>query len=448
MPISNILNLSKQALLSHQSAIDTTSNNISNMNTKGYTRRLTNFDQGLGINQISKNVSDEVVSRVRNSFLEKQFIHQNSYSAKYSMDNTIAKQIEDILSEPGEAGLSHSLSDFWMAWSDLANNPESQSVRTVVKDKSQALVNTFNRVYNDLHQLQNSIKDNLSNKVDSINQKLKQINKINNQLNSNKSDDLLDQRDSLLSELSELINIETNFGENGRVSIYSNGQILVSGSQPSELRLEKKKDGSGLLQIKAGNMEDGIRVKAGEIGSILSMHNKNIPDYIEKLNTLATNLSQEVNKVHRSGYNLDDITGINFFADNITTAGDFRLNEKIVAEPGLIATSDEAGEPGNNNIAQSINNLRSEKIIKGVRPEDFYGAFVTEIGSKVQEAEYLSSSQEKVVKTIQNQRDSSSGVSLDEEMINLTKYEQGYQAAAKVVNTVNDMMYTVLNLIQ
>ena len=448
MSISSILNISKQALMSHQSAIDTTSGNISNMNTEGYTRRLTNFDQGLGINQISSNISDDTVARVRDSFLEKQYMRQNSYFARYEMDKTISQQIEDILGEPGEAGLSNALSDFWGAWSDLANDPESQSVRTVVKDKSQALASTFNRIYSDLAQLQDSLQNDLSSKINSVNQKLEQIHKINKQLNTTQSDELLDQRDRALNELSELINIDTSISDNGKVSVYSSGFILVSENQNKQLQLQTSEEGdtSDLKLTLAGN-DSEVQVQAGEVGSLLDMHNENIGHYIDQLNTLATNLADQVNAVHKTGYNLDNKTGINFFAKNITSAGDFQLNESIAEDSTLIATSDESGESGNNSIAQSINNLQNTGSIEGINPADFYGSLVTEIGSKVQESEYLSSSQEKVVQTLENQRDSSSGVSLDEEMINLTKYKQGYQAAAKVVNTVNEMMVTALNLI-
>lgn len=448
MSISNILNISKQALLAHQSAIDTTSNNISNMNTEGYTRRLTNFDQGLGINRISQNVSDETVSRVRNRFVEKQFLQQNSYYNKYEMDRTVSQQIEDIFSEPGEAGLSNSLSEFWTAWSDLANDPENQSVRTVVKDKSQALANNFNRVYNDLNQLKDSLKNDLTGKVESVNQRLRQLNEINKQLNTTKTEDLLDQRDKLLSELSELINIDSNIGDGGKVSVYSNGQILVTENQAKELKLRTNQDSENSeLIITTTKNSDSIKIKAGEIGSLLTMNNEIIPQYQERLNTLASDLAKEVNKIHRAGYNLNNVSGINFFAENVKSAGDFRVNRTVVNNPALIATSDIMNESGNNNIAQKITNLQEGSIVRGITPGEFYSALVTEVGSRVQESEYLSSSQQKVVKTLENQRDASSGVSLDEEMINLTKYEQGYQAAAKVVNTVNDMMTTVLNLV-
>ncbi|MCF7885853.1 MAG: flagellar hook-associated protein FlgK [Candidatus Marinimicrobia bacterium] len=448
MSISNILNTSKQALMSHQSAIDTTSNNISNMNTEGYTRRLTNFEQGLSINNVNSNISDETLSRVRDSFIEKQYIRQNSYASKYEMDETISQQIEDILGEPGNSGLTNSLSAFWESWSDLANDPESQSVRTVVKDKAKALSRTFNRIYSDFNQLRDSIKEDVSRKVNSVNQKLEQLNKINKQLNTTKTDDLLDQRDMVLNDLSELINIETSINDDGKISVYSSGQILVSENQVQKLNVQtEQQNNNSSLKITAGDNEYNIQIKAGEIGSLLDINNENIPNYIDQLNTLASNLTQEVNDVHSSGYNLDDVSGINFFKDDISSAGEMDVNELIKSDPGLIAASDKMGESGNNNIAQAINDLQNENIIQGVAPSDFYNSLVTEIGSKVQESSYLRTSQEKVVQTLQNQRDSASGISLDEEMINLTKYEQGYHAAAKVVNTVNEMMSTVINLI-
>ncbi len=452
MSISSILDISKRALLSHRSAIDVTSKNISNVNTKGYSRRRTNFEalngSLLGFNQINSQTSHETLQRVHNRFIENQLSRQNHYFKKYEMDEMIFKQVEDIFGEPYESGLANTLTEFWNAWSELANDPESQYGRTIVRDKSLSLAQNFNRVYNDLNQLRNSIHGDVGRKVEVVNQKLSQLKQLNKQIMSNSSDDLMDQRDLLVRDLSDLINIEVREGDKGQVSLFAGGQLLVSHNTINELSVSSSGEGDqSVINIISGQANQQVSINSGEIGSLIEMYNEHIPNYLEQLNTLAKNIANQVNAIHKNGYNTEGTTGINFFAEDVTTAGNFRINSEVRSNPALIATTNRDNEPGNGVIAQAIYDLQSRDSLQGTTPADFYNSLVTEIGSKIQESEYLSTSQGKVVQNLQNQKDSISGVSLDEEMVNLTQYEQGYQAAAKVVNTVNDMMLTVLNLI-
>jgi len=452
MSISSILDISKRALLSHRSAIDITSKNISNVNTEGYSRRRTHFEELngslLGFNHINSQTSGETLTRVHNRFIENQLSRQNHYYKKYEMDEMVFKQVEDIFGEPYESGLANTLTEFWNAWNELANDPESQYGRTIVLDKSVSLAQNFNRIFNDLNQLKNSIYEDVTQKVEVANQKLRQLKQLNHQIMANQSDDLMDQRDLLVREVSDLINLEVREGDEGQVTLFSGGQILVSDNTINELTVSSSGEGNESdINIKIGKANQRVNITSGEIGSLVEMYNEHIPNYIEKLNRLAKNIAKQVNAIHRNGYNLEDTTGINFFAEDISTAGDFRLSHEIQSDPSLIATASRDNEPGNGAIARAIYDLQSRDSFQGTTAADFYNSLVTEIGSKIQESEYLSTSQGKVVQNLQNQKDSVSGVSLDEEMINLTKYEQGYQAAAKVVNTINDMMLTVLNLI-
>lgn len=452
MSISSILDISKRALLSHRSAIGTTSQNISNINTLGYSRRRTNFEaldgSQVGFTRLQSNISGDTITRVRDHFIDQQLNRQNTFLGKYRMDATVFKQIEDIFGEPHESGLSNTLSEFWNSWSELANDPESQNARMIVHDKALSLEQNFHRIYNDMTQLQKSIEEEITQKVGIINQKLNQIKSINGQIVVHQSDDLLDQRDLLVKQLSEIIEIESREGANGAINLFANGQILVSGMTINELTTERlESDELPEVAVQLKNSGRRLEIKAGELGSLMEVHNRDIPDYIEQLNSLAINIAKAVNTIHRHGYNLDGVTGVNFFATQITSAGNFKVSHYIRDDASLIASASVADEPGNGAVAQALSDIQYNNAIKGNTLSEFYNSLVTAIGSRVQESEYLRESQSKVVQSLQNQQDSASAVSLDEEMVNLTKYEQGYQAAAKVVNTVNDLMITVLELI-
>ena len=141
------------------------------------------------------------------------------------------------------------------------------------------------------------------------------------------------------------------------------------------------------------------------------------------------------------------MTGMNFFANNISGADDFRVSEEIFRDPSLIATSSTIDAVGDGSIAQAISDIQFESCVQDNTISDFYNGLISNIGNRVQEAQFMRRSQEMVVQNLENQRDSISGVSLDEEMTKLIEYEQAYQAAARMIATVDEMVQTVLNMI-
>ncbi len=449
MSISSILNITKQALADQQSAINTVAKNISNINTDGYKRRRVDL---LGLNSqqagFNNKITADNVTRIRQRFVENQLFYENQNLGKYQTDEMIMTQIENIFGEPLEAGLSNIMSEFWNSWGDLTNDPESQYARTIVRDKGVLLSKTFNRIYSDLDNLNQQINTDIQDKVTQVNQIVDQINSISKQVSANYSNDLMDQRDLLISNLSNLINIDIREGSNGEVTISTDGQILVSNDYVNNLSVNISREGG----ITTANIQlvDGKRlvdINSGELGSLIEINNRYIPDYISKLNTLASSIAEQVNAIHSKGYSVDGTTGINFFADDVTGANNLRVSNDVFINPSVIASAESSGKPGDSSIAQEVFDLQFYQGIQGNTVFDFYNTTISQIGSHVQESGFLRKSEEMVVQNLKNQRDSVSGVSLDEEMTNLIEYEQAYQAAAQVVATVDEMMQTVLNML-
>ncbi len=452
MSISGILDHSKRGVQSNKSALELTSENIANINTPGYSRRLATFSdmnsQTAKFGTITNSQISKELARKRNDFIDEQFLTQNPNLAKYSMDSQMFTQIEDIFGEPGASGISQHLNEFWGAWGDLASDPESEPARMVVVDKAVALEKAFNRVNNDLINLKKNIATNMNGNVEDINNKLHALAEINKEITANNSDAIMDERDRLVSNLSEYFEIQTSAGKFGDVTVAAAGQILVSGDQVNELEVVSENIGnSSNYHIRLKKNDKNINLKSGELGSLLAISNQHLPDYRSRLDRVATNLANEVNKIHQKGYDLEDHTGIPFFKENINSAGNFAVNNLIATNPYLVATSDQIGESANSNIARQINEIQNRNTLNGVSLNNYYSGIATDVGAKVKKSEDLMSSQEKIVMTIKNQQDSESGVSLDEELVNLSKYQQAYQASAKVIGTVQTLVDTILTLI-
>jgi len=445
MSISNIFETSKRSLLNHQSAINTTAKNIANVYTDGYTRRivdLSNLSLGFG------NMSEDSISRVKNQFLDNQIWYENQALGKESMSEMLLKQVETVFGEPEDSGLANIMTEFWNSWSSLANNPESDLARSLVRDKGVLLSNTFNRLDKNLNNLQKQTGIEIQQKVNEINQLVTQLGTINKHIDTHRSDDLIDQRDVLLSELASKIDIQVTENPSGTVEVLAGGHILISENYTNQLKTQMTQDNNGLFHsnIKTIQGNKSIEVISGELGGLLEFHNIHVSSYINSINETAVSIANDVNKVHVTGFNLNGLPGSNFFQDAISGAGDFSLSPQIELDPSLIATSSAPGVNGDSTTAQAIAELQYDEIINGRSVLDNYNSLIADVGNRVQEATFIRQNQEKIVQQLQIQKASVTGVSLDEEMTQLIQFEQAYGAAAKMISTVDELMQTILSL--
>lgn len=449
MSIARIFEIGKRSLLSYQSAIDTTSGNIANINKEGYSRRrvdLSNLTAGIpGIGRIGLGVNVEDVTRIRQRMIEYQLYQETQGLGRYETGEMMLKQLEGIYAESSGAGLSNILSEFWGSWNDLANDPESQANRAVVKDKGVVLANTFNRIHTDMQNMQNQLAYEIESKIKSVNQISEQIAVINNQIQLSNSPDLKDERDILIADLAEMINIKVRENDQGQVNITTSGLLLVSEAEASELTMSVSRiDEYNNITISFQNMDHQPDIFSGQLKSLIDIHNERIPANIDKLNELARSIAENVNNLHSSGYNLNNITGLTFFDDNVGGASDIRVSDAIVNDASLIASKASITGPGNGDMAMAISNLQFDTFVNGQTASDYYISMVSLLGSEIQDMEFMHSSQQVIVDQIYYQKESISGVSLDEEMTRLIQYEQAYEAAIRVINTVDEMVETLL----
>jgi len=223
---------------------------------------------------------------------------------------------------------------------------------------------------------------------------------------------------------------------------------LISENYTNQLKTHMTQDNNGLFHsnIKTIQGNKSIEVISGELGGLMEFHNIHVSSYINSINESAVSLANEVNKVHVQGFNLTGLSGLNFFKDTISGAGDFSLSSEILSDSTLIATSLESDVSGNSTTAQAIAELQYDEIINGRSVLDNYNSLIADVGNRVQEATFIRQNQEKIVQQLQIQKASVTGVSLDEEMTQLIQFEQAYGAAAKMISTVDELMQTILSL--
>ncbi len=451
MSISNLMGTSRVALTAYQSAIETTARNISNVGNTDYVRRRTDVgalispSSGLGFRE------QDHIDRLESGFIQRQLWNKNQHLGQHETDELIYSQIESLFNEPGSSGLSSMMSEFWNSWNDLANDPESNTARAIVKDKGILLSNTFSRLDSDLNNMQKEIGYDVEGTVKEVNLLLNQIQNINEKVSTNYSYDLADSRDAAISKLSELINIDVTERSDHIVSISTGGDIsvpLVNTNFTNDLKVTIQAHTAYYSTIVSFSEGGSIgSITGGKLGSLLEVHNNSIPNYLNEIDALAIAIGTEVNDVHQSGYNLDNDTGINFFDPKVSGASDFSVSTAILEDPHLIASSSRPDESGNGSIATRIADLQNVNLLRDEKFSDHYNSIISEVGSKVQESSFLRDSQRIVIDSLKNRRDSISGVSIDEEMSNLVKYQQAYQAASRMISVADELIQSVMALI-
>ena len=451
MPISSLMGSSRVALSAYQSAIGTTSKNISNVGNPDYVRRRADVGSLISPTSGLAFREEDNIARLESGFIQRQLWYKNQFLGKYETDELVYSQIETLFNEPTNSGLASMMGEFWNAWNDLGNDPDSPIARTIVKDKGSLLANTFNQLSTDLNNMAVEVASDMRDTVEQVNNILHEIHTINETIAANFSYDLADSRDAALTKLSKIMNIEVHENADHQVSVSTGGSILVpliSGDFVNTLDLEVPKFSDYYkLEVSFSESGDPKAISGGALGSMIDVQNDRIPEILDELDNLAVTLASKVNELHSSGFDLNDNTGQNFFSDSVESAASFKVHDDILDDPNLIASSDIASEAGNGNMAIAISDLQNGLHIEGVKFTDYYSSTLSTVGSRVQEANFLRISQEKVVSSIQNHRDSISGVSLDEEMSNLIRYEQAYQAASRMISVADELVQSVLNLI-
>jgi flagellar hook-associated protein 1 FlgK len=298
-----------------------------------------------------------------------------------------------------------------------------------------------------------SIDQELQVRVGEVNSMASAIANLNEQISEIEStggqaNDLRDQRTILLNSLSELVDTQVSESSNGQINVYIGGQILVQGDLATSIAtMERSVPGGAVHDLVWTDGGASVITSGGQIAGLIEMRDERIPEVMERMDELANTLVTQVNSLHQTGYGLNGASGNDFFDPETTGARNINLSGAVLDSLEVIAASG-SGAPGDNSIALAIAGLQRELLMENGTATigDYYASMVSEVGIVRQNSTFRYNQESASLTQLETQRESISGVNLDEEMTNLIQYQQAYEAAARLVSTVSEMMDTVLTL--
>lgn len=455
---SRILDIARSALAAQNAAITTTSHNIANVNTPGYSRQRVDLAAAKPMSNtfgfLGQGVDIQSIHRIRDSFVDSQLRGEYQSLGRWEYRENTMAEIENIFNEPSDTGLSQILGDFWDSWDELGNDPQSGSAREQVRQMGTHLVNTFQHLSKRLTDLQDRLNEDLKGKVDEINSKTVLIGELNAQIASAETrnisaNEFRDQRDRLVDDLSKLVDVTVTEKDNGMVTLSLSGQILVERDVAYQLSTSTGSNGRSTVDtvVWARNNQP-VSIKNGELKGIIELRDDVIQGELDDLDELANSMVTEVNAIHSAGYGQDGFSGYNFFSSSSGGASDIALDNGILGDIARIAASSD-GTDGSGDTAHSIAGLRESRVMSGnsVTMDDFYASMMGSLGVQSQEATFQRENQDIIVSQLETQKSAVSGVSLDEEMTQLIKYQHAYEAAARLITTVDEMMQTLIDMV-
>lgn len=501
------LNIAVKGLQASQMSIYTVDHNISNVDTPGYSRQLTSQKASIPLKaynrsgMIGTGVDFTAVLRVRDKFLDQRYWHQNIKYGEWNVKSNSMSELEALMNETSKNGLSTVLGNFSSALEELAKDPDSQQTRAVVVQNGESLCKYLSNAASNLLSLKKDYNSNVKVKVNEINSYAKQIRDLNEQiykaeLDGSPANDLRDQRTLLVDKLSALADIQVNEVEAGtlpngskdvRFQIVLDGVSLVNHFNVNEMECYTIDEGStrdGMYGIRWSKTGMDVEFESGEIKGYLDMRDgtgqngeyKGIPYYMSRLDNFARVFAKAFNEGiysdgtygcsgHAGGIGTDGSTGVRFFTCggkssedfmgsssdlesvySSITAANITIASDIKEDYGKIAAASANGEAGNSSNLDGLIGIFSDGgVFAEGKPEDYVNSIMSTMGVDTSHAARMYSSYKNILDQLDNSRTSVSGVSLDEETANLVRYQQAYNASAKMISVLDEILNKLIN---
>ncbi len=451
------LNTALSALRYNRVAMDVAGSNIANVATDGYARRRVEGAAVAGPAQpamwsrytgAGDGVSVSGVNRMTDELLNVRGRREHANQSYLDVRQASLERVENGLGEPGDAGLASAMSDLRSAWHDLAANPSSASARAQVISSGRSVVDAIKSQARNVESEAGDQRVHLLGDVSEINTLAKDLADVNQAitagtLNGSDVGVLLDTRDQLTLRLSEQTGAKATVRPDGAADVTINGVALVTGNQAGTLRITggvtptgdadgnpvsfAVVDSAGTTAVPAG--------MGGEMGGITDLLTTTLPAYLTGLSAVAKDLADGANAQHQAGYDAAGQPGTAFFAYD---PGDVLGTLDVAfSDPALVAAS---SVPGGGLDVGNAGKLATATGVEGA-----YQRLVTGLGTEVLESRRRAANQQVITGQVDNAKDQLSGVDLDEEMVNLMTSQRAYEAASRVMTTVDSMLDTLIN---
>lgn len=521
------IEISKRSLFTQQAALTTTGHNIANANTAGYSRQVVNMVASRPIEypglmrsnvpgQMGQGVEFDSIKRIREKFLDNQFHNESKTFGDWTIRKDTLDKLEAIVNEPSDTGVRQTIEGFWNAWQELSKSPENTTARVLVKERALAMTDAFNQTSRQLNDLSGDLTENIEVKVTQINQFTSQIAGLNEQIYrieglGNNANDLRDQRDLLMDQLSQIVNITHTEEERGYNVRMGNVQLVTGNTVDTTFTRASLEQAATTNDLNSGEvygmiqsrdyyvanyqfqldsmlkvlvqgdtkatLPEGMVIPEGTTLTLTNPDGTTTPRLFTGTiaeRTLGADTDVIVkgfNGLHQLGYSsLSPLkSGVPFFTMKPGTtdfnAASVTVNPDIISDVSNISSSARAYTDtdgidkvvkGNNVMALLLAGVRNTKvnfdpsasgrpILKDGTFDEFFRSIVGELGVQSQEANRQATNQKILVDQVDSNRQAVSGVSLDEEMANMIKFQHAYNAAARSLTTFDECLDKVIN---
>lgn len=486
------ISIALRALQTQQISLDITGHNVANVNNQNYSRQtalhsatrpyptpMMGYTPSSG--QLGTGVQISQINRMRDSFVDlrlRQQLHSKNY---WSTMQGGLKQVELFFNEPSDNGIHHALDQLWDSLQDLSREPDFSAVREVVVQRAQVLVESITGTRTELQNLRENINGNIAIKVSEVNILGKRLADLNVQIGKISAtgslpNDLLDTRDALLEELSQLVDIEVVQDHANMVGVTIGGSSLVHRGTSYGLMtsgIANEAEGYKKNEIFWADTGSPARISSGEIGGLKDFRDHEIQKAINDLDKWTRDFALKFNEIHQAGYDLNgvggDVTPLKFFTfvnsdeskypndENIPFGAlNIRVNKDIAADVSLIRASNDGStvSVGNGENALKLARLRFEQVMDVAASGggtskatigDAFNAMISKIGVGTQKAMKMTENDLTLENHLRNLKESVAGVSLDEEMANMIRFQHAYSAAARMMTAVDETLDTIIN---
>jgi flagellar hook-associated protein 1 FlgK len=462
----NTLNLGARSMVAEELGVEVTGQNLANANNAAYTRQTVQLQtstptpsslglQGTGVEAAS-------IQQVSNQLINGQIQSEASVGGYWNSQQTALEnaqtQLDEFLnlsssstssSTTTSTDLSDQLNSLFNAFQSVATSPTDATARQSLINTAQTLASSFNQASQNLNALNSQLNTSVGGDVTSANQLLSDIASLNGQIakataSGGTANDLVDSREADLENLAKLVNTQTTANSDGTISVSIGGQELVSGSKLSD-SLATYADADGNLLVQTAASATPLTLTGGSIQGTIDARDGALATLRGGLDTMASTLITQVNGIYQNGYDLNGNSGADFFTGS--DAGDIGVNSALLTDPSQVQAAG-TNSTGDNTVALALAQLGSQSLT-ALNNQTFSGACsldVENFGDALSNANDQVTNYNSVNTMLLNQRDSVSGVSLEEEMANLITYQKAYETSAQIISTVNQMLTTVVNL--
>ena len=482
------LEIAKTGLAISQKGINLSGHNIANADTAGYTRQrldLASIDPGSLVARyvpvykgaVGKGVSVQGIEQLRNAYVDRALRNETSSLNQWETRASEMEYIESLFNETSTASLSNSLADFFDSMQELSKDPVSKEIRTNVQQTAITLTETMSHYYKQLEDLRTQMNESIEVAVNRINEITQSIAEFNEsietfELSGENANDLNDKRNLLLDELATLTDMEYSTDSQGRLSVRIAGNTVVDHTASYDLKVIA--DADGMYSVHMDNAaETEVEYSNGKMAGYRQLRDGGtagdigIPFLMEGLNTLARGIAKQFNDVHKQGWTMPhdgvaSATGVYLFDVEVVggvedydsiTAGNLTLSDAVLNDVYNIAasskqidlTSDDPQDRNNENALKLAGLGTSSATMGNTSFEGYLKNLVVELGVGSAHTSNILTSQQALVTNLEERRASVSGVSVDEEMIQLMKYQHMYNASSRLITVIDEALDKLIN---